>query len=128
MCIRDSHSTVSPSISLRLRGLAQARRARSGAPPPRLGESAKNKGMGNTGSRLSEIPLAWARRDGLAWARLTGLATVLHCHSHKSKTRGVEHLHEARNATGLTGSGSGVNPSGALVRKVEVTAAEVLQE
>ncbi|QCE05613.1 hypothetical protein DEO72_LG9g617 [Vigna unguiculata] len=43
-----------------LRGLAQARRARSGEPPPRLGEGAKNKGMGNTGSRLSEIPLAWA--------------------------------------------------------------------
>jgi len=102
------HSTVSPSISLRLRGLAQARHARSGEPPPRLGESAKKKGMGNTGSRLSEIPLAWAsclpaqklsespgrrfaqklrrapcfispRRDELAWARLTGLATVLRC-------------------------------------------------
>ncbi|QCD86821.1 hypothetical protein DEO72_LG8g1546 [Vigna unguiculata] len=55
-----NHSTVLPSISLRLRGLAQARRARSGEPPPRLGESAKNKSMGNTGSRLSEIPLAWA--------------------------------------------------------------------
>ena len=45
-----NHSTVSPSISLRLRGLAQARRARSGEPPPRLGESAKNKGMGNVRS------------------------------------------------------------------------------
>jgi len=55
-----NHNTVSPSISLRLRGLAQARRARSGEPLPRLGESAKNKGMGNTGSRLSEIPLSWA--------------------------------------------------------------------
>ena len=39
---RPNHNTVSPSISLRLRGLAQARRARSGEPPPRLGESAKN--------------------------------------------------------------------------------------
>jgi len=57
---QPKHSTVSPSISLRLRGLAQARHARSGEPPPRLGENAKNKGMGNTGSRLSEIPLAWA--------------------------------------------------------------------
>jgi len=34
-------STVSPSISLRLTGLAQARRARSGEPPSRLGESTK---------------------------------------------------------------------------------------
>ncbi|QCD96112.1 hypothetical protein DEO72_LG6g814 [Vigna unguiculata] len=36
-----NHSTVSPNISLRLRGLAQARHARSGEPPPRLGESTK---------------------------------------------------------------------------------------
>ncbi|QCD93366.1 hypothetical protein DEO72_LG5g1441 [Vigna unguiculata] len=35
------YSTVSPSISLRLRGLAQARRACSGEPSPRLGESTK---------------------------------------------------------------------------------------
>ena len=35
------HSTVSPSTSLRLRGLTQARRARSGEPPSRLGESTK---------------------------------------------------------------------------------------
>ncbi|QCD95865.1 hypothetical protein DEO72_LG6g562 [Vigna unguiculata] len=33
---------------------------RSGEPPPRLGESTKNKCVGNAGSRLSEIPLAWA--------------------------------------------------------------------
>ena len=36
-----NHSTVSPSTSLRLRGLAQARHARSGEPPPRLGESTR---------------------------------------------------------------------------------------
>ena len=36
-----NHNTVSPNISLKLRGLAQARRARSGEPPPRLGESTK---------------------------------------------------------------------------------------
>ena len=47
------HSTVSPSTSLRLRGLAQARRARSGEPPSRLGESTKTS--------------VWASRD-LAWA------------------------------------------------------------
>ncbi|QCE07931.1 hypothetical protein DEO72_LG9g2953 [Vigna unguiculata] len=111
-----NHSTVSPSISLRLRGLAQARHARSGEPPPRLGESTKGKSRSNAGSRLSEIPLAWAscllaqkssespgrpfvqklrrapcfispRRDGLAWARLTGLATVLHCNSHENQTK-----------------------------------------
>ena len=43
------HSTVSPNISLRLRGLAQARHARSGEPPPRLGESTKTS--------------VWATRD-----------------------------------------------------------------
>ena len=56
----SKNSTISPSISLRLRSLAQARCARSGEPPPRLGESTKKRGMSNTGSRLSEIPLAWA--------------------------------------------------------------------
>ncbi|QCD83466.1 hypothetical protein DEO72_LG2g3810 [Vigna unguiculata] len=40
--------------------LAQARHARSGEPPPRLGESAKTWAGANVGSRLSEIPLAWA--------------------------------------------------------------------
>jgi len=92
--------------------LAQAKESRSGetcllrraSPSPR--REHKNKGMSNTGSRLSEIPLAWAscllaqklsespgrpfvqnlRRDGLAWARLTGLATVLHCNSHENRT------------------------------------------
>jgi len=38
----EPHS-VSPSSSLRLRGLAQARRARSGEPPPRLGEGSKGE-------------------------------------------------------------------------------------
>ena len=64
---QPKHSTVSPSISLRLRGLAQARHARSGEPPPRLGESAKNKGMGNTGSRLGELP-ARSKVERAAWA------------------------------------------------------------
>jgi len=57
------HSTVSPSISLRLRGLAQARRARSGEPPPRLGESTKKTRAWQHGislkrdpSRLGELP------------------------------------------------------------------------
>jgi len=61
-----NHSTVSPSTSLRLRGLAQARHARSGetcslrraSPSPRRGH--KSRSMSNAGSRLSEIPLAWA--------------------------------------------------------------------
>ena len=89
--------------------LAQAEGSRSGetcslrraSPSPRRGH--RSRSMGNAGSRLSEIPLAWAscllaqklsepprrapcfislRRDWLAWARLTGLATVLHCNSH----------------------------------------------
>ena len=100
------HSTASPSISPRLRGLAQARwLAQASLPSPR--REHKNWCVGITGSRLSEIPLAWAsgllaqkvsespgrdlvqrspcfispRRDWLAWARFTGLATVLHCNS-----------------------------------------------
>ena len=40
---RPNYGTASPSISLRLRGLAQARRARSGEPPPRLGENTKTR-------------------------------------------------------------------------------------
>ena len=55
------HHTVSP------KPLAQAEGSRSGetgslrrAPPsPRRGLK-ENQGLGNTGSRLSEIPLAWA--------------------------------------------------------------------
>jgi len=38
---QPKYSAVSPRISLRLRGLAQARHARSGESPPRLGESTK---------------------------------------------------------------------------------------
>jgi len=60
---RLNHSTTSPSISLRLRGLAQARRARSGEPPPRLGESTKKTRAWQHGislkrdpSRLGELP------------------------------------------------------------------------
>ena len=55
------HHTVSP------KPLAQAEGSRSGETgslrraPLCLGEgSRKNQGMGNTGSRLSETPLAWA--------------------------------------------------------------------
>jgi len=57
------HSTISPSTSLRLRGLAQARRARSGEPPSRLGESTKKTRAWQHGislkrdpSRLGELP------------------------------------------------------------------------
>ena len=54
------HNTASPSISPRLRGLAQARRlAQASLPSPRR-EHKKIWCVGITGSRLSEIPLAWA--------------------------------------------------------------------
>ena len=75
------HCTVSLSPSPRLRGLAQARRARSGEPPLRLGEDWMVHSGNITGSRLSEIPLAWARRSlaqefkQVAWA--TSRVTVL---------------------------------------------------
>ncbi|QCD90549.1 hypothetical protein DEO72_LG4g1505 [Vigna unguiculata] len=53
--------TASPSPSLRLKGLAQARRACSGEPPlPRRGLEKKHQET-NAGSRLGETPLAWAR-------------------------------------------------------------------
>jgi len=99
------HNTVSPSTSLRQRGLAQARRARSDELPLRLGEGSRKGAEALARSRLGETPLAWARcslaqksswspgrpfaqkswasslfisprRDWLARARLTGLATV----------------------------------------------------
>jgi len=57
------HSIVSPSTSLRLRGLAQARRARSGEPPPSLRRERQKLGHGQHGislkrdpSRLGELP------------------------------------------------------------------------
>jgi len=60
---RPNHSAVSPSISPRLRGLAQARHARSGEPPSRLGESTKKIRAWQHGislkrdpSRLGELP------------------------------------------------------------------------
>jgi len=68
-----NHSTVSPSISLRLRGLAQARRARSGEPPPRLGESTKTRheqhgiSLKRDPSRLGELP-ARSKVERAAWA------------------------------------------------------------
>ena len=96
------YSTVSPSISLRLRGLAQARRACSGEPSPRLGESTKARAWATRDLAKVER-VAWAtfrakkprqapcfispRRDGLAWAKLTGLATVLHCNNHVNRTK-----------------------------------------
>ena len=106
----QNHSAASPSISPRLRGLAQAGcLAQASLPSPR--REGKNKCVAITGSRLSEIPLAWAsgllaqkvsespgrdlvqrspcfispRRDWLAWARLAGLATVLHWNSHENQ-------------------------------------------
>jgi len=48
------HSTVSPSTSLRLKGLAQAS-------PLRLGEGSKKEARAHAGSRLGKTPLAWAR-------------------------------------------------------------------
>ncbi|QCD83096.1 hypothetical protein DEO72_LG2g3439 [Vigna unguiculata] len=74
------HCTVSLSPSPRLRGLAQARRARSGEPPLRLGEGSMVHSGNITGSRLSEIPLAWARRSlaqefkQVAWATFRATA------------------------------------------------------
>jgi len=65
----SNHITVSPSASLRLRGLAQANHLR-------LGEGSKGHPETNAGSRLGETPLAWARCllaqkfDGVAWATL----------------------------------------------------------
>ena len=60
---QPKHSTVSPSISLRLRGLAQARPARSGEPPPSPRRERQKQGHGQHGislkrdpSRLSELP------------------------------------------------------------------------
>jgi len=67
------HSTVSPSISLRLRGLAQARHAHSGEPPPRLGESTKARheqrgiSLKRDPSRLGELP-ARSKDERAAWA------------------------------------------------------------
>jgi len=54
------HSTVSPSISLRLRGSRSGETCslRRASPSPR--REHKSRSMSNAGSRLSEIPLAWA--------------------------------------------------------------------
>jgi len=114
---RTSHITLS-RLAPRLGWRVSLRRA---SPSP--SREHKNKGMSNAGSRLSEIPLAWAscllaqklsespgrpfvqklrrapcfispRRDGLAWARLTGLATVLHCNSHENEpNQHTKHSH-----------------------------------
>ncbi|QCD87439.1 hypothetical protein DEO72_LG3g1975 [Vigna unguiculata] len=71
--------TASPNPSLRLRGLAQARRARSGEPPFRLGEGSKEEAGSNAGSRLGESLLAWARcslaqnKERVAWATTRGI-------------------------------------------------------
>jgi len=76
----SNHNTVSPSTSLRLRGLAQARQSRSGETvslrqvPLRQGEGSKRKQESNAGSRLGETPLAWAscllaqKFERVAWA------------------------------------------------------------
>ncbi|QCD80156.1 hypothetical protein DEO72_LG2g475 [Vigna unguiculata] len=66
--------TASPNPSLRLKGFAQARRARSSEPPLRLGEGSMKHPGNITGSRLGETPLAWARCslaqrfERVAWA------------------------------------------------------------
>ena len=55
-----SHYAVSPNTSLRQRDLAQARQSRSGESPSTQAR-ARNQETGTTaGSRLGEIPLAWA--------------------------------------------------------------------
>jgi len=80
------HRPVSPNPSLRPKGLAQARRSRSGgSPSPRRGS--KEEPRANTGSRLGESLLAWARcslaqkGERVAWAtfRAKGFGRVPVC-------------------------------------------------
>jgi len=72
--------TASLNPSLRLRGLAQARRARSSEPPLRLGEGSMEYSGNITGSRLGETPLAWVRCSlaqkfkQVAWATFHAIA------------------------------------------------------
>ncbi|QCD97561.1 hypothetical protein DEO72_LG6g2271 [Vigna unguiculata] len=72
--------TASLNPSLRLRGLAQAKRARSDESSLRLGEGSMEHSGNITGSRLSEIPLAWARCSlaqefkQVAWATFRAIA------------------------------------------------------
>jgi len=54
-----NHNTASPSTSLRLRDLAQARQSRQDESLSALAR-AQQEQEGNARSRLSEIPLAWA--------------------------------------------------------------------
>ncbi|QCD96349.1 hypothetical protein DEO72_LG6g1051 [Vigna unguiculata] len=71
----QSNITLSrPNPSLRLKGLAQARQARSGEPPLRLGEGSRKTGPGQHGislkrdpSRLGELP-ARSKVERAAWA------------------------------------------------------------
>ncbi|QCD81300.1 hypothetical protein DEO72_LG2g1625 [Vigna unguiculata] len=57
---------------------ARAEGSRSGEPPPPPRRGHKNKCVGNAGSRLSEIPLAWAscllaqKPQQVAWATIRG--------------------------------------------------------
>jgi len=66
-------------VSLRRDVLAQARRARSGEPPLRLGEGSRKYPENITGSRLGETPLAWTRCslaqkfERVAWATFRAL-------------------------------------------------------
>ena len=58
--------------------LAQVEGSRSGEPPPPPMRGHKNKSMSNEGSRLGEIPLAWAScllaqmPQRVAWATIRG--------------------------------------------------------
>jgi len=58
--------------------LAQAEGSRSGEPPPPPRRGHKNKNVGNAGSRLGEIPLAWAscllaqKPQQVAWVTIRG--------------------------------------------------------
>ncbi|QCD82807.1 hypothetical protein DEO72_LG2g3148 [Vigna unguiculata] len=113
----SQHNIVSPNTSLRLRGFTQARRARSGELPFRLGEGSRKGTGNNAGSRLGETPLAWAscllaqQHTLVAWAttraenpgrtfahfawvrqaRLGKTISVRHCsHLHNAYTRPTE--------------------------------------
>jgi len=58
--------------------LAQAEGSRSSEPPPPPRRRHKNKSISNAGSRLSEIPLAWAscllaqKSQRVVWATIRG--------------------------------------------------------
>jgi len=62
-----NHSIVSPSISLRLRGLAQAKQSRSGESPSAQARLETRKTGTTAGSRLSEW-FARSKVERVVWA------------------------------------------------------------